>query len=210
MKVYGPKRCQVCGQEYQPASPTQKYCPECAPGMKKVSCAKYRKENLEKCKASAKASSARWKKENPEKVKAGGVKYREANLEKCKANITKWFKTNPEKARAKIRKWQKANPEKVAVSGSKRRTAKYASTPISEMLTSTEWLAILAEADGHCAYCGKEAKLTLDHVIPLSKGGRHSKDNVVPACGHCNSSKKDKTLEEWNKVTRSQLEAARG
>jgi 5-methylcytosine-specific restriction endonuclease McrA len=87
--------------------------------------------------------------------------------------------------------------ERIAVSHSKRRAAKYGNTPISEMLTSTEWLAILTEADGHCTYCSKKAKLTLDHVIPLSKGGKHSKDNVVPACLHCNSSKNNKTLEEW-------------
>jgi 5-methylcytosine-specific restriction endonuclease McrA len=80
---------------------------------------------------------------------------------------------------------------------SKRRIAKYANTPLDEMLTSTEWLAILAEANGHCAYCGKEAKLTLDHVVPLSKGGKHSKENIVAVCTHCNCSKKDKTLEEW-------------
>lgn len=93
--------------------------------------------------------------------------------------------------------YMKKNPEKRRLSTAKRRALKYGNTPLDEMLTSTEWLAILAEANGHCAYCDKEAKLTLDHVIPLSKGGKHSKDNVVPACGHCNDSKGIKTLEEW-------------
>ena len=42
---------------------------------------------------------------------------------------------------------------------------------------------------GRCHYCGRMAKLTIDHVIPLSKGGDHSRSNVVPACQRCNSQK---------------------
>ena len=47
-----------------------------------------------------------------------------------------------------------------------------------------------------CQYCSNEfpyRKLTLDHVIPLSKGGEHCWDNVVTACGPCNNKKADKT-----------------
>jgi len=110
----------------------------------------------------------------------------------------KWRANNREKALEAIRRWSRQHPEVRRVLEEKRRSLKYSNTPIEEMLTSTEWLAILAEANGHCHYCGKEAKLTLDHVIPLSKGGKHSKENVVPACGHCNFSKGTKTVEEWN------------
>jgi 5-methylcytosine-specific restriction endonuclease McrA len=161
--------------------------------MRKVSCAKWSKENPEKWSASI----AKWEKANPEKVRAAGANYRKANPEKCRAKVAEWYKANLEKYRANGAKWQKENPEKIAVSGSKRRAAKYANTPLNEMLTSTEWLAILAQADGHCAYCGKEAKLTLDHVIPLAKGGKHAIDNVVPACLHCNASKGARTPEQW-------------
>jgi len=59
-------------------------------------------------------------------------------------------------------------------------------------LTADEWAEILREHDHHCRYCGKKAKLTIDHVIPLTKGGEHSQDNVVPACQSCNSKKRDK------------------
>nr|WP_290439438.1 HNH endonuclease [Leptolyngbya sp. 'hensonii'] len=49
--------------------------------------------------------------------------------------------------------------------------------------------------DGHaCQYCGSTKKLTLDHVIPKSKGGLHSWDNVVTACEPCNLKKGDKLL----------------
>ena len=47
-----------------------------------------------------------------------------------------------------------------------------------------------------CQYCGSGKRLTLDHVIPRSKGGLHTWDNVVTACERCNSLKGDSTLFE--------------
>ncbi|MDM9383123.1 HNH endonuclease [Chlorogloeopsis sp. ULAP01] len=47
-----------------------------------------------------------------------------------------------------------------------------------------------------CQYCGSSKNLTLDHVIPRSRGGQHTWDNVVAACERCNSSKGDRTLKE--------------
>lgn len=50
--------------------------------------------------------------------------------------------------------------------------------------------------DGHrCAYCGGGAD-TVDHVVPRSRGGRHSWENVVAACRRCNSRKGDRMLSE--------------
>lgn len=50
-----------------------------------------------------------------------------------------------------------------------------------------------------CAYCGKwHEKLTLDHVVPKSKGGPHfAKFNLVPSCLRCNASKSNLPLFEW-------------
>lgn len=52
-----------------------------------------------------------------------------------------------------------------------------------------------------CVYCGSSHinSLTLDHVIPQSKGGGNSWDNLVTACRMCNSEKSDLTLEEYGK-----------
>jgi 5-methylcytosine-specific restriction endonuclease McrA len=46
-----------------------------------------------------------------------------------------------------------------------------------------------------CQYCGSTKRLTLDHVIPRSKGGTHTWDNVVAACETCNSTKGDSPSE---------------
>jgi 5-methylcytosine-specific restriction endonuclease McrA len=48
---------------------------------------------------------------------------------------------------------------------------------------------------GACQYCGRRAD-SIDHVVPRSRGGDHSWDNVVAACGRCNTAKRDRLLEE--------------
>ncbi|HWG85509.1 MAG TPA: HNH endonuclease, partial [Deinococcales bacterium] len=52
--------------------------------------------------------------------------------------------------------------------------------------------------DGHtCQYCGRSGgDLTLDHVLPRSRGGRNTWENIVTACRECNSRKRDRTPEE--------------
>ncbi|GAB4387425.1 HNH endonuclease [Albidovulum sp.] len=47
-----------------------------------------------------------------------------------------------------------------------------------------------------CQYCGSRGDLTFDHVVPRSRGGRTSWDNVVAACAPCNLRKANKTLEQ--------------
>lgn len=52
-----------------------------------------------------------------------------------------------------------------------------------------------------CQYCGKEftsAKLTIDHVVPKSKGGKSTWQNMVAACWKCNNKKGDKKLSYMN------------
>lgn len=47
-----------------------------------------------------------------------------------------------------------------------------------------------------CVYCGSKESLTLDHVLPKSRGGKTTWENVVTACHTCNNRKDNKTLEE--------------
>jgi 5-methylcytosine-specific restriction endonuclease McrA len=49
---------------------------------------------------------------------------------------------------------------------------------------------------GQCQYCGSTRQLTIDHVIPRSKGGKSSWNNLVTACSRCNVGKGDKSLEQ--------------
>ncbi len=58
-----------------------------------------------------------------------------------------------------------------------------------------------------CQYCSSGKRLTLDHVIPRSRGGSHTWDNVVTACERCNSRKGDRTLFEAGMQLRNQPKA---
>lgn len=55
----------------------------------------------------------------------------------------------------------------------------------------------------HCAYCGGRAE-TIDHVIPRSRGGKHSWTNCVACCARCNHRKADRLLTElgWQLLTK--------
>jgi 5-methylcytosine-specific restriction endonuclease McrA len=53
---------------------------------------------------------------------------------------------------------------------------------------------------GICHYCGKTfppRELTMDHLVPLVRGGRSTKGNLVPACKDCNTKKKHQLVFEW-------------
>jgi len=61
-------------------------------------------------------------------------------------------------------------------------------------LTAEEWEQIKKQYKYRCVYCGEEKELTRDHIIPLTKGGAFTKDNVVPACRSCNATKHTKPV----------------
>jgi len=55
-------------------------------------------------------------------------------------------------------------------------------------------------ADGRCYYCNRKTAyrdLTMDHLVPLARGGRSTKNNLVPACKNCNNKKKSMMPLEW-------------
>lgn len=64
-------------------------------------------------------------------------------------------------------------------------------------LTDAEWKNAVQHFNNECAYCGKKEKLTFEHVVPFSKGGSFGKENIIPACTACNSSKNDMDYDHW-------------
>jgi 5-methylcytosine-specific restriction endonuclease McrA len=64
-------------------------------------------------------------------------------------------------------------------------------------LSDAQWIALQAAWDG-CAYCGARGQqLQRDCVLALSRGGRYTLDNVVPACASCNASKCNLEVTAW-------------
>jgi 5-methylcytosine-specific restriction enzyme A len=65
-------------------------------------------------------------------------------------------------------------------------------------LRRTQWWK-RRRASGICHYCGERfspESLTMDHVVPLVRGGRSTKGNVAPSCKRCNSEKKHRLVWE--------------
>jgi len=64
-------------------------------------------------------------------------------------------------------------------------------------LTDDQWAALVS-AWGGCAYCaGTDTALQRDCVLPLSRGGRYTLANIVPACRSCNTSKCNHEVTGW-------------
>lgn len=67
-----------------------------------------------------------------------------------------------------------------------------------EIRKSQWWKRRLSE--GRCYYCGKEfppKELSMDHIVPLIRGGKSTKGNIAPACKDCNNRKKHTLPIEW-------------
>ena len=70
-----------------------------------------------------------------------------------------------------------------------RRRARLHNAPVND-LTAAQWIAIKILYHWRCVYCGKKmVALTQDHITPLTKGGNHTMENIVPSCKSCNSKK---------------------
>lgn len=61
--------------------------------------------------------------------------------------------------------------------------------------TNAEWDQLCTAYDHCCLCCGKRRPLTVDHIVPLSKGGANTIDNLQPLCLYCNDSKGTRTID---------------
>lgn len=76
------------------------------------------------------------------------------------------------------------------------RLLNYVKIPISKIMNNKPSRSSIYKRDDHkCQYCGSTRSLTIDHIIPRSKGGGDTWENLVVACCSCNTKKGDKLLE---------------
>jgi 5-methylcytosine-specific restriction endonuclease McrA len=164
-----------------------------------------------------------WKKNNPVKLAAQqkayyeshkGViseqqrAYREEHKQEISVRTSAYRHARKESRALKSRAYYQAHKEErrlyrmthleITRASAKRHSARKRGAMISDF-TDAQWLA-MQNAYGHCcAYCKEQRKhsLTQDHIIPLSKGGNHTAQNIVPACLSCNTSKQAQSVEEF-------------
>lgn len=195
------KKCLGCGHEKplaefrKQAKQPQGVQPRCRVCMKPVLQAWYQK-NRDKIRA----RTRQWQQDHPEQyhasLKEWRVKNRERKLEydrQYNAEHREQQKEYSKQPEVRVRARQHAKNQKA-----KRKIAKGAT---HHPITAAEWLQIKAAYSYICAYCNTretpEALLTQDHVVPLKKGGSHTAENIVPACGPCNTMKQTMSLVEF-------------
>lgn len=124
--------------------------------------------------------------------KISDFKYRNSHKETIKLKCSKWRKSNMEHVRAYDRKRFKESPNK------RFNNSQYSirRSNIVGKFTISEWTLLKWIFSERCAYCGEQKVLTIDHVIPITKGGTNYIENILPACKSCNSSKNNSL--HWN------------
>lgn len=109
---------------------------------------------------------------------------------------------NIDRMREMSRAWRSANRARCRMLWHKRR-ARMKAAPGS--YTPNEWNALLEWFGGVCLCCGTHDDLTIDHVVPLVKGGSNNIDNLQPLCRSCNSVKHHKTMDYRDPVRLSEF-----
>lgn len=198
------KRCPQCGQikdvgEFY-RNKTRRdgfttYCKECI----KENAHDYHQRNKEACRERLN----KWRAENKEYVRERDKKYREENPDVEFKKQYKYRETHKEQLYLKGKKYREEHREYFYEKNAERKEL----MKITDDGTVTnEYLEfIYHEQNGKCMYCGcdlNESGKHLDHIIPLSKGGKHTCTNIQWLCPTCNLSKGDKLEEEWLKKER--------
>jgi hypothetical protein len=177
------------------------------------------------CKVCLKFVADEWVKLHPDKVRTKKFKYNNAHREESRAYDKVRYWSDPEKHRKRakdhrndpigheavlkaVQKWGKSNPDKRKATAHRRR-ARIAGSGGS--YTGQEWLDLKEKYGNKCLCCGRteeelqlvNLELVADHILPVSKGGTSSIDNIQPLChalakgsrGGCNNKKFDKYID---------------
>lgn len=162
---------------------------------------------------------------NRDKQKAAGRLYYESNKSKCIESARKWEKANPEKRKASVRRnaskntartksWIAANKERHESSRKKYYEAHYddqlfrnhvrralVKKATVNLAGIKAWMkSVKSKPTCVCYYCQtviKTSELHWEHIIPLSKGGPHSVDNLCVSCAPCNLKKGTKSVQAF-------------
>lgn len=155
------------------------------------------------CKSCAREYLAKTKEQRSSYHKEYYSKTKEHKLERSKINylknrelrkkqITEWNKANRDRINYLQRERYKTNPES-KIEHKHRRRARLYNNGVYEV--SAKFLRNLRNSP--CVMCGSTDNISVDHIVPVSRGGRHAEGNLQPLCGLCNSSKSNRTMMEW-------------
>ena len=145
---------------------------------------------------SAAERQRRYRERNADKVRESQQRWLANNRERRREIVRNHYQRNSSSEKARALAWRAKNPEawrRIANAAEERRRAAKAGAGIFAILPK-ELRRLYAQP---CAECGSTDKPTLDHIVPLSRGGRHSVGNLQTLCAPCNYSKNSKLTIEW-------------
>lgn len=102
--------------------------------------------------------------------------------ERTKKNVRVYIQNNPEQR------------QKVYIRNHQYRARRRGANGV---FSYSDWTDMIKRTGGRCTYCGSEKKLTVDHIVPLSKGGTNYRDNLQLLCRSCNARKSDKLIQDF-------------
>lgn len=169
----------------------------------------YRKNNKEKIaiykknyqqKDSRKEYREKYYQNNKERILNNRKNYYQNNRDRLLENQKEYYHNNKE-ARVEYNKEYFRNNPHIGFNNRLKRKERLENV-CGSGITKKEWYEIMNSTDWTCFYCeeyigNKNRKRTLDHIIPVSRGGPNTKENLIPSCKRCNCSKNDKIGNEW-------------
>lgn len=142
------------------------------------------------------AKSAEWVKNNPERRKKQQAKYRMDHKEQIAAYNRQRFQnlmaTDPERIRKQARDWAKTPRGRASYMSAQNRRRR--DTPYTK--EALEWMVGIDWSTELCTYCPEPAT-EIDHILPITRGGDGSRDNLTPCCRSCNARKGNRYLADF-------------
>lgn len=124
---------------------------------------------------------------NREKIRAQRKSWAEANRERLAENQRRYLAAHPGLAYDVVKRWRERNPEQLGIQIGRRRAVKMAA-----FVEDVDPAAVYLRDRGQCGICRtfvEKKDASIDHIIPLARGGKHSYGNVQIAHRRCNSAK---------------------
>lgn len=144
-----------------------------------------------------------WRRKNPDKVAQCHADYQLRHRDRIRKASRDYARSHRAEKRIQLKRWRQNNPERVKAAKARRR----AREQLAEgTFTCDDIWSIFVSQGECCAYCNKKLywgvrrSITIDHIVPLSRGGTNYPENIALACLSCNSGKCDKTLDEWKSI----------
>lgn len=210
MSIPQERKCKICQKVYPLSSEywhrdskakygLRTFCKPCA----KVRNKEYRERDLESYNEKQRKRYRRdidkrraYNAANAERIATYKREWRKANPDKVKKHKRDSAKRHPESHNKRNKRYRDNHPEKMR---QKSRTQWARRKTTEGKYTQKEIDRLYEEQHGYCAYCGIRLfdRFHVDHVVPISRGGTNHYDNLLLACPHCNQSKNDKLIEEW-------------